>query len=71
MNLKIKPTREARAEAQNHPNGCVCVIDGQFGPDDAVPPQAIVGAWKVDSAGEITGEFIPNPNYRPQSRKKE
>ncbi|HEY7022697.1 MAG TPA: hypothetical protein VH349_16390 [Ktedonobacterales bacterium] len=58
-------------EAQRHPNGWVYKIDGRFGPDDYVPPECIVGAWKVDANGEITGEFIENPNYRPgHSRRK-
>lgn len=39
------------------------VIEGDYGPDDAVPPQAIRGAWKVDDAGLITGDFLPNPNF--------
>ena len=71
MELKMKPTRDACAEARKHPNGCVCVIEGPYGPNDAVPPEAIIGAWKVDSAGKIVGEFIPNPNYRPRSNKKD
>jgi hypothetical protein len=28
------------------------------------PPEAILGAWKVDAKGIIVGAFIPNPNYR-------
>ncbi|AXV72278.1 hypothetical protein [Ralstonia pseudosolanacearum] len=30
-----------------------------------VPPEAIVGAWKVDAHGNLTGEFMPNPKYQP------
>jgi hypothetical protein len=51
--------------ARENPNGWVYKIDGQFGPQDAVPPHAIVGAWKVNAQGNLTGEFIDNPNYRP------
>lgn len=51
------------AEAKRHPNGWVYQIEGSFGPNDAVPPQCIVGAWSVDAHGELTGEFKPNPNY--------
>jgi hypothetical protein len=61
---------EAINEAQRHPNGWVYKIDGRFGPDDHVPPEYIVGAWKVDATGEITGEFIENPNYRPGSSRR-
>jgi len=39
------------------------VIDEAFGNKEEVPPQAIKGAWKVNKAGIIVGEFIPNPNY--------
>lgn len=51
------------AEARGRPGGWVYVIEGDYGPDDAVPPQAIRGAWKVDDAGLITGDFLPNPNF--------
>jgi hypothetical protein len=47
----------------NHPNGWVYEIDPTFEHDADVPPQAIKGAWKVDSKGIIEGGFIPNPNY--------
>jgi len=57
------PTPEAREQAKQHPNGWVYVLDGDFAPDEAVTPERIVGAWKVDAAGEIAGEFEPNPNY--------
>jgi hypothetical protein len=51
-------------EARRNPNGFVYVIRGNFGPKDAVPPEAILGAWKVDAGGTLTGEYLPNPNYR-------
>ena len=51
-------------EALRHPGGHVYEIDGDFGPDDAVPPEAIKGAWKVDDEGHLTGEFTPNPNFK-------
>ena len=53
------------AEAKRFPNGSVCRIAGKFGPNEAIPPGAIVGAWKVDSQGTIVGDFIRNPNYDP------
>lgn len=60
----MNPTPEAQAEARNHPGGHVYAIEGVYGPNDHVPPEAIKGAWAVDANGEITGDFIPNPNYR-------
>jgi hypothetical protein len=62
----MKPTESAREEARRYPGGHVYAIDGVYGPNDAVPPEAIAGAWKVDDKGEIVGEFIPNPNHRPK-----
>lgn len=61
--LKRKPAPGAIKEALNHPNGWVYEIDPTFEHDADVPPQAIKGAWKVDSKGIIEGDFIPNPNY--------
>lgn len=57
------PPASAVAEAKENPGGWVYEIHGSYGPDDRVPPSAVVGAWKVDEAGEIVGSFIPNPNY--------
>lgn len=58
------PTDEAREEARRNPGGWVYKIEGNYGPEDAVPREAVVGAWQVDENGNITGEFIPNPNFR-------
>ena len=63
----MTPAPEAKVEAKKHPNGWVYVIDGPYGPNDYVPPHAIVGAWKVDESGEIVGDFIPNPNRKPKN----
>jgi hypothetical protein len=59
----MTPTKAAIEEAKKHPNGYVYVIDKAFDNDENVPPSAIKGAWKVNEFGEITGEFIENPNY--------
>lgn len=54
-----------REEARRNPNGWVYVITGSYGPNDGVPPEAIVGAWKVDGDGLIIeGSFRKNPNYK-------
>ena len=70
MSPKNKPPRTARIEARRHPGGHVYQIEGNYGPDDAVPPEAIVGAWQVDANGKIVGEFIPNPNYVPYHKRE-
>jgi hypothetical protein len=63
----VKPTPEAIAQAKLIPNGWVYAIEGDFKPEDAVPPEAIRGAWKVNKTGETEGEFIPNPNFVARS----
>jgi hypothetical protein len=62
----LQPLPGEIAEAKRIPNGWVYRIAGKFGPDDGVPPEAIVGAWKVDAAGVIVGEFLPNQKYDPE-----
>ena len=56
-------TAEVLSSAKANPNGWVYKIEGDYGPNDAVPPEAIVGAWKVDASGNLTGEFVNNPKY--------
>ncbi len=29
-----------------------------------VPISAIRGAWKLDASGELTGDYVVNPNFR-------
>jgi len=65
------PTDEAREQARRNPGGWVYKIEGDYGPEDAVPREAIVGAWQVDENGIITGDFIPNPNFRGPRRPKQ
>lgn len=62
----VKPLPGELQEAKRHPNGWVYRIAGRFGPDDGVPPEAIVGAWRVDAHGDIVGDFIQNERYDPQ-----
>jgi hypothetical protein len=47
-------------EATRHPNGWVYRIAGQFGPNDGVPPEAIVGAWKREAG--LLGNFYGTKN---------
>lgn len=51
------------AEARTKPGGWVYEIVGDYGPDDAVPPTAVRGAWKVGDDGQIVGGFLPNPAF--------
>ncbi|WP_132386407.1 hypothetical protein [Novosphingobium sp. PhB165] len=62
-------TEQAKAEARANPNGWVYAIAGGYDDTEAVPPQAIQGAWKVNEHGILTGEFSANPNFDPTFRK--
>lgn len=53
-------------EAKRNPNAWVYRIAGRFAPNENVPPEAIVGAWKVDADGRIVGAFNANPKYNPE-----
>ena len=66
----MQPTPGEVEEALKHPNGWVYRIKGNFRSEEAVPPEAIVGAWKVDSSGKIIGNFIPNPKHVATFEKK-
>ncbi len=58
---------ELLAEAKSQPGGWVYAIDSTYapdGPDGAVPPEGIIGAWKIADDGTPTGEFQANPRYR-------
>ena len=62
----VKPFDGELAEAKRHPNGWIYRVAGTFGVNEKIPPEAIVGAWKVDAQGKIGGEFIRNPKYDPK-----
>ena len=65
-----KPHPGEIEEAKKNPNGWVYRVKGSFHAGEAVPKEAIVGAWKVDAEGRIVGEFTPNPNHVPSFEKK-
>lgn len=62
------PTTGEIEEARQFPNGYIYRISGHFDPNGRVPPEGIVGAWKVDEDGRIAGDFIPNQRYDPDAR---
>lgn len=71
--MKVDEVHEITAEvisaAKENPSGWVYKIEGVFGPEEGVPPEAIVGAWKVDKNGALIGEFVVNPNYRKDFKR--
>ncbi|WP_427892658.1 hypothetical protein ACQHIV_07115 [Kribbella sp. GL6] len=64
-----RPPAGLAAEAARNPGGWVYEIDGEWvdDPDGYVPIEAIRGGWRVDDAGELTGEFVANKQHgRPR-----
>jgi hypothetical protein len=66
--MKKTPPKEAIEEALKYPNAWVYEIDPGFEREENIPAQAIKGAWEVNEKGVITGDFIPNPNYKDLSK---
>jgi hypothetical protein len=65
---KPKITNEMRANARANPNSWLYVIDEAFDPSSSVPSWAVVGAYPVNSAGEVVEDFRPNDRYRPSPK---
>jgi tetratricopeptide (TPR) repeat protein len=59
------PYREEVEEAVRAPGGRVYRIAGYTGPAAQTPTEAIVGMWKVNMEGKISGNLIRNPSYDP------
>lgn len=53
------------AAAAEKPGGSVAEIDPTYidDPNGYVPPEAIRGAWLVDSGGKLTGAYQENPRH--------
>ena len=49
---KIEPTESMKKEAKQNPNGWVYAIEGSYGPNDAVPPEAIAGGVESRRIGK-------------------
>jgi hypothetical protein len=68
-NIFHEPSEQAIQAARSSPNGWVYQIDTSYPSSLKTPPEAILGAWKVNFNGDIIGNFIPNPNYKPIKRE--
>lgn len=62
-------TEEVISAARENVNGWVYKIEGTYSSTEYVPPEAIVGAWKVNEKGDLTGDFFPNPRYKSSAEK--
>jgi len=54
-----------REHARVQPDSWLYVLDPTADPDGAVPPELVVGAFPVDSAGVLGEDFEHNPLYVP------
>lgn len=63
--MKIFPTSGEIKSAKKHPGGWIYRIAKEYENAEIVPPEAVIGAWKVNRSGKITGEFHINPNHTP------
>ncbi|MGH3864351.1 hypothetical protein [Actinokineospora sp.] len=61
-----------REEGRRNPGGWVWCADPELNPRyiEGVPNFALLGAYKVDRAGELTGETYINNEYRPGPSKR-
>jgi hypothetical protein len=64
------PTPDSVRRARANPNGWVYQIDDDFEHLEQVPPSAVLGAWEVNSRGELTGRFVVNPRHRARSSSR-
>ncbi len=60
-------TEEIRDAARRRPGGWVYAADPEFDGETSVPRRGIIGAWRVDGLGRLTGEFRHNPDYVPSA----
>lgn len=58
-------TDTMREHARVQPDSWLYVLDPTADPDGAVPPELVVGAFPVDSAGVLGEDFEHNPRYVP------
>jgi hypothetical protein len=59
------------AEAKTKPGGWVYGIDPAYAPDGvdgAIPPEEIIGGWRIGDDGLPTGKYIANPRYQPPTK---
>ena len=64
---------ELLGEARSTPGGWVYAIGPGYAPDGAdgaVPPEGIIGAWKIGDDGRPTGEYRANERYGGSSSSR-
>lgn len=55
---------EARAEAQRQVHGWLYIVDARHAPGSGhVPPEDIIGYFRVEDGRLVPGSYTPNPNH--------
>lgn len=60
------PSPAAIEEAKWTPNGWIYIDEAGRALSCPAPAERILGGWKVDGRGQLTGEFLPNPAFIPR-----
>jgi SAM-dependent methyltransferase len=60
---------DLQEQAGENAGGWEYELDPSFRGTGLIPPERIVGAWRLDDDGSATDEFVANPSYRPSSPK--
>ncbi|ASU80463.1 hypothetical protein CDG81_21765 [Actinopolyspora erythraea] len=59
-------TDEMREQAKQTPNSWLYIVDPAYeASGENVPPEGVVGAFRIDESGEIDEDFHPNDEYEP------
>ena len=54
---------ELRELARKAGGGWLDEVVGDHDVSGEIPVSAIKGAWRLDANGDLTGEYVANPNY--------
>ncbi|GAA2815050.1 type VII secretion system-associated protein [Saccharopolyspora taberi] len=58
-------TDQMREEARQTPDSWLYIVDPGYQDSEDVPPEGVIGAYRIDSAGEIDEDFQFNDEYQP------
>ncbi|RCW47058.1 hypothetical protein DFQ14_101402 [Halopolyspora algeriensis] len=62
-------TEEMREQARQTPDSWLYIVDpGYQESGENIPPEGVVGAYRIDSEGEIDEEFHHNDEYEPSEQ---
>lgn len=62
-------TEEMREQARQTPDSWLYIVDpGYQDAGENVPPEGVVGAYRIDSEGEIDEDFQHNDEYQPSEQ---